>query len=111
MWYLNVSIPDLCTFTYFVGDVLFKQFLTGIGVKQLPGTQVNFLPIYLKVKLEFTLVLLNPFLKILNPDQLVSFRSHLIRIPSTQFSTLIENTDLKTWEMCYCVVKYIKYSA
>ena len=44
---------------------------------------------HLKVKLEFTLVLLNPeltlvllnpFLKILDPDQLVSFCSHLIRI-------------------------------
>ena len=33
-----------------------------------------------KVKLEFTLVLLNPFLKTLDPDQLVSFRSHLFRI-------------------------------
>ena len=45
----------------------------------------------LKVKLEFTLVLLNPeltlfllipFLKTLDPDQLVSFRGHLIRIYS-----------------------------
>ena len=44
---------------------------------------------HLKVKLEFTLVLLNPeltlvqlnpFLKTLDPDQLVSFRGHLIRI-------------------------------
>ena len=44
---------------------------------------------YLKVKLEFTLVLLNPeltlvllipFLKTQDPDQLVSFRGHLIRI-------------------------------
>ena len=43
----------------------------------------------LKVKLEFTIVLLNaqltlvlliPFLKMLDPDQLVSFRGHLIRI-------------------------------
>ena len=43
----------------------------------------------LKVKLEFTLVLLNPdltlvllnpFLKTLDPDKLVSFSSHLIRI-------------------------------
>ena len=47
--------------------------MTGIGVKQLPDTQG-------KVKLEFTLVLLNPFLKTLDPDQVVSFRSHLIRI-------------------------------
>ena len=54
----------------------------------------------LKVKLEFTIVLLNteltlvlliPFLKMLDPDQLVTFRGHLIR---TLFSTLIENTDL-----------------
>ena len=29
---------------------------------------------------ELTLVLLNPFLKTLDPDQLVSFRGHLIRI-------------------------------
>ena len=44
---------------------------------------------HLKVKSEFTLVLLNleltlvlliPFLKTLDPDQLVSFRGHLIRI-------------------------------
>ena len=44
---------------------------------------------HLKVKLEFTLVLLSPeltlvllipFLKTLDPDQLVSFRGHLIRI-------------------------------
>ena len=44
---------------------------------------------HLKVRLEFTLVLLNPeltlvllnpFLKTLDPDQLVSFRSHLNRI-------------------------------
>ena len=51
---------------------------------------------HLKVKLEFylvllnpelTLVLLNPFLKTLGPDQLVSFSCHLV-------STLIENTDL-----------------
>ena len=64
------------------------------SVKQLPDTQVNFL------QLEFTLVLLNPelthvllnlFLKTLDPDQLVSFRSHL-RI-YTVFHT-IENTDL-----------------
>ena len=41
---------------------------------------------HLKVKLEFTLVLLIPFLKTLDPDQLVSFRGYLI--------TLIENTDL-----------------
>ena len=34
---------------------------------------------HLKVTLEFTLVLLNPFLKT-HPDQLVSFRHHLIRI-------------------------------
>ena len=56
--------------------------MTGTGVKQLPDTQVN-----LKVKLEFTLVLLNPeltlvllnqFFKTLDPDQLVSFRSHRI---------------------------------
>ena len=56
---------------------------------------------HLKVKLEFTLVLLNPeltfvllipFLKTLDPDQLVSFRGHLIRI--NPVSTLIENTDL-----------------
>ena len=55
---------------------------------------------HLKVKLEFTLVLLNPeltlvllnpFLKTLDPDQLVSFRGHLI---TTLFSTQIENTDL-----------------
>ena len=56
---------------------------------------------HLKVKLEFTLVLVNPeltpvllipFLKTLDPDQLVSFRGHLIRIYTV--STLIENTDL-----------------
>ena len=44
---------------------------------------------HFKIKLEFTLVLLNPeltlvllipFLKTLDPDQLVSFRGHLIRI-------------------------------
>ena len=44
---------------------------------------------HLKVKLEFTIVLLNPeltlvllipVLKTLDPDQLVSFRGHLIRI-------------------------------
>ena len=55
---------------------------------------------HLKVKLEFTLVLLNPelalvllipFLKKLDPDQLVSFRDHLIRIYTV--SILIENTD------------------
>ena len=48
----------------------------------------NFSP-HLKVKLEFTLILLTPeliivllipFLKTLDPDQLVSFRGHLIRI-------------------------------
>ena len=58
---------------------------------------------HLKVKLEFTLVLLNPeltlvqlnpFLKTLDPDQLVSFSGHLIRIYTVLFSTLIENTDL-----------------
>ena len=56
---------------------------------------------HLKVKLEFTIVLLNlelalvlliPFLKTLDPDQLVSFRSHLIRIYTV--SRLIENTEL-----------------
>ena len=61
--------------------------MTGTGVKQLPDTGI-FSP-HLKVKLEFTLVLLNPeftlvllnpFLKTLDPDQLVSFRGHLIRI-------------------------------
>ena len=64
--------------------------MTGTGVKQLPDTQVNVLPINdLKVKLEFTHVLLNPeftlvlmipFLNTLDPDQLVSYRGHLIRI-------------------------------
>ena len=56
---------------------------------------------HLKVKLEFTLVLLNPeltlvllipFLITLDPDQLVSFRGHLIRI-YTVFHTN-KNTDL-----------------
>ena len=70
--------------------------MTGTGVKQLPDTQVNFSP-HFKFKLELTLVLLNPeltlvllipFLKTLDPDQLVSF----IRIYTV--STLIENTDL-----------------
>ena len=60
------------------------------GVTQLPDTQAH-----LKVKLEFTIVLLNPelalvlldpFLKTLDPDQVVSFRSHLIRI-NTVFHT------------------------
>ena len=55
----------------------------------------------LKLKLKFTLVLLNPeltivllipFLKTLDPDQLVSFRDHLIMF--TLFSTIIENSDL-----------------
>ena len=55
----------------------------------------------LKLKLEFTIVLLNPeltivllipFLKTLDPDQLVSFRDHLIMF--TLFSTIIENSDL-----------------
>ena len=50
---------------------------------------------HLKVKLEFTLVLLNPeltlvllnpFLKTLDPDQLVSFRGHHIRM-DTVFHT------------------------
>ena len=74
--------------------------MTGTGVKQLPDTEVNFLP-HLKVKLEFTLVLLNPgltfvllnpFLKTLDPDQLVSFRSHR--------SALIENklNRIKFWK-------------
>ena len=30
---------------YTLGEVLFKQFMTGTGVKQLPDAQVNFLPI------------------------------------------------------------------
>ena len=34
---------------------------------------------------------LNPFLKTLDPNQLVSFRGHLIKI-NTVFYTLIENT-------------------
>ena len=58
--------------------------MTGTGVKQLPDTQVNFSPFT-----EFTLVLLDPeltldllipLLKTLDPDQLASFRGHLIRI-------------------------------
>ena len=64
--------------------------MTGTGVKQLPDIQVN-----LKVKLEFTIVLLNPeltivllklFLKTLDPDQLVSFRGHLIIQPYIQLN-------------------------
>ena len=56
---------------------------------------------HLKVILEFILVLLNPeltfvllipFLKTLDPDQLVSFRGLLSG--SSLFTTLIENTDL-----------------
>ena len=64
--------------------------MTGTGVKQLPDIQVN-----LKVKLEFTIVLLNPeltivllkpFFKTLDPDQLVSFRGHLIIQPYIQLN-------------------------
>ena len=63
--------------------------MTGTGVKQLPDTQPGKFSTHLKVKLEFTLVLLNPeltlvllnlFLKTIDPDQLVSFRIRLIRI-------------------------------
>ena len=61
--------------------------MTGTGVKQLPDTQVNFSP-HLKVKLKFTLVLLNPFLKTLISWFLLEATE------STLFSTLIENTDL-----------------
>ena len=63
--------------------------MTGSGVKIARYT--GKFSSHLKVKLEFTLVLLNPgltlvllnhFLKTLDPgpDQLVSFKSHLIRI-------------------------------
>ena len=72
--------------------------MTGTGVKQLPDTQVNFSPFkeFTLVLLdpELTLVLLIPFLKTLDPDQLASFRGHLIfKSGSTLFSILIENTD------------------
>ena len=71
--------------------------MTGTGVKQLPDTQVNFSPFkeFTLVLLdpEITLILLIPFLKTLDPDQLASSRGHPIRI-YTLFSTLIENTDL-----------------
>ena len=56
----------------------------GTGVKQLPDTQVNFSPLkeFTLVLLdpELTLVLLIPFLKTLDPDQLASLRGYLTRI-------------------------------
>ena len=60
---------------------------------------------HLKFKLELTLLLLNPeialvlldhFLKALDPDQLVPFRSHLIRILKIQVSAEQD----KIWEKC-----------
>ena len=62
--------------------------MTGTGVKTIARYTGKFSP-HLKVKLEFTLVLLNTELKpcpvesifkTLDPDQLVSFSRHLIRI-------------------------------
>ena len=74
---------------------------------------VKFSP-YLKVKLAFTLVLLIleliivlliPFLKTSDPDQLVSFRGHLIRIYTVFYTNLVEQD--KIWEKCNCVVHNI----
>ena len=69
---------------YPLGDVVLT-----VGVKTIARYTGKFSP-HLKVKLEFslvlpnpeliTLVLLIPFSKTLDPDQLVSFRGHLIRI-------------------------------
>ena len=90
--------------------------MAGTGVKQLPDTCGKFSP-HLKVKLEFTLVLLSPFLtlvllipflKTLDPDQLVS---EAILSGSTLFSSLskiqIKAEQDKIWEKCYCVVHKI----
>ena len=69
--------------------------MTGTDVTQLPDTQVNFLQLrftLVLLKPELTLVLLNPFLKTLDPDQLDSEISEAVLSGSTLFSTLIENT-------------------
>ena len=92
--------------------------MTGTGVKQLPDTQVNFLSINdLKVKLEFTHVLLNPeftlvqmipFLNTQDTDLLASYRGHCTRIYTFfQLKIQILAEQDKIWEKCYCGVHKI----
>ena len=55
--------------------------MTGTGVKQLPDAQVNFLKLEFTLVLlsqELTLVLLIPFLKKLDPDQLVLSEAYTV---------------------------------
>ena len=72
---------------------MFKQLMTGTGVKQLKDTLVNFSPFKGQIRVypcpaepRIQPCPVESFLKTLDPDQLVSFRSHLIRI-NTFFNT------------------------
>ena len=86
--FVIVVFPDHTHLLFLLGRCIVLTIYDRDGYHTIARYTGKFSP-HIKVKLEFTLVLLNPkvslvllnpFFETLDPDQLVSFRSHLIKI-------------------------------